>query len=107
MFFNQFAALITIYVLTILVMGTVLDSTSIMLIVLPLALPLFMGFDINLSGLQLLDKDNETNCTLLETDNASIDTFGVVMRQHTDKESAAASKTSTPLDVGKDRGDDP
>ena len=66
-----------------------------------------MGFDINLSGLQLLNKDNETNCALLKTDNASIDTFGVVMRQHTDEESTTASKTSAPPDVGKDRGDNP
>lgn len=43
-----FAGLMTIYVLVVLVLGTVLDSTSIMLIVLPLVLPLLGGFDVDL-----------------------------------------------------------
>ena len=43
-----FAALLAIYVIVILIMGTVLDSTSILLIALPLILPIVGGFDVDL-----------------------------------------------------------
>ena len=43
-----FAAFIALYVALILVMGTVLDSTSIMLVVLPLVLPIAQSFDVDL-----------------------------------------------------------
>lgn len=43
-----FAAFVAIYVLLILVMGTVLDSTSIMLVVLPLVLPIAQAFGADL-----------------------------------------------------------
>ena len=43
-----FAAFIALYVLLILVMGTVLDSTSIMLVVLPLVLPIAQSFGVDL-----------------------------------------------------------
>jgi tripartite ATP-independent transporter DctM subunit len=43
-----FGLLLLVYVLLVLVMGTVLDSTSIMLIALPLMLPLVAQFDANL-----------------------------------------------------------
>ncbi len=44
----SFAALLTIYIIVILLMGTVLDSTSILLIVLPLILPIVGGFNADL-----------------------------------------------------------
>ena len=43
-----FAAFIALYVALILVMGTVLDSTSIMLVVLPLVLPIAQSFGVDL-----------------------------------------------------------
>lgn len=43
-----FAALLTGYILVLIVLGTVLDSTSILLVTVPLALPVFSGFDVNL-----------------------------------------------------------
>jgi len=43
-----FAAFIAIYVVLILVLGTVLDSTSIMLVVLPLVLPVAKAFGVDL-----------------------------------------------------------
>ena len=43
-----FAAFIALYVVLILVMGTVLDSTSIMLVVLPLVLPIAQSFGVDL-----------------------------------------------------------
>lgn len=43
-----FVVLMVVYVLLILVMGTVLDSTSIMLVTLPLLLPVIGTFDVNL-----------------------------------------------------------
>ena len=43
-----FAAFLAFYVLLILVMGTVLDSTSIMLVVLPLVLPIAQAFGADL-----------------------------------------------------------
>lgn len=43
-----FAAFLAIYVIVILLMGTVLDSTSIMLVVLPLVLPLAKTFEVDL-----------------------------------------------------------
>ena len=43
-----FAGFLAIYVLLILVMGTVLDSTSIMLVVLPLVLPIAQSFGADL-----------------------------------------------------------
>lgn len=43
-----FAAFLAIYVIVILLMGTVLDSTSIMLVVLPLVLPLAKTFGVDL-----------------------------------------------------------
>ena len=43
-----FAAFLAVYVLLILVMGTVLDSTSIMLVVLPLVLPIAQSFGADL-----------------------------------------------------------
>jgi hypothetical protein len=65
-----------------------------------------MGFDIDLSGLKLLEQEHNTNRVLLETDNASVDTFGVVMRQP-NGESATASDASAASDAKKDSGDDP
>ena len=44
----SFGALLAIYVVVILLMGTVLDSTSIMLIALPLILPIVGGFQADL-----------------------------------------------------------
>ncbi|MEL6463650.1 MAG: TRAP transporter large permease subunit [Pseudomonadota bacterium] len=41
-------ALITIYIIIILLMGTILDSISIMLIVVPIFLPLFQAFNFDL-----------------------------------------------------------
>jgi len=43
-----YAAIITGYVVIVLILGTFLDSVSIMLIVLPFVLPLLGGFNINL-----------------------------------------------------------
>jgi tripartite ATP-independent transporter DctM subunit len=43
-----FTGFLVIYIIIVLVMGTVLDSTSIMLIVLPLVLPIVTGFGADL-----------------------------------------------------------
>ncbi|SLN76325.1 TRAP transporter large permease [Oceanibacterium hippocampi] len=43
-----FAAVLAIYVVIVLLMGTVLDSTSIMLVSLPLILPVMIGFNADL-----------------------------------------------------------
>jgi tripartite ATP-independent transporter DctM subunit len=47
-------AIIALYITIIIVMGTLMDSISIMLIVVPLFLPLFKAFDVNLVWLGIV-----------------------------------------------------
>ena len=44
----SFALILLIYVLLMIFLGTILDSTSIILVLVPLFLPIFAGFDANL-----------------------------------------------------------
>lgn len=44
----SFAIILLIYVLLMVFLGTILDSTSIILVLVPLFLPIFAGFDANL-----------------------------------------------------------
>ena len=44
----EFHWLIAIFVITVILMGTVLDSISIMLVLLPLIFPILIGMEVNL-----------------------------------------------------------
>ena len=43
-----FWVILSIYILLMIFLGTILDSTSIILVLVPLFLPIFIGFDVNL-----------------------------------------------------------
>lgn len=50
----SFAMILLIYVLLMVFMGTILDSTSIILVLVPLFLPIFAGFDVDLIWLGIV-----------------------------------------------------
>lgn len=50
----SFAMILLIYVVLMVFMGTILDSTSIILVLVPLFLPIFVGFDVDLIWLGII-----------------------------------------------------